>query len=138
MEEQEKKAQEMYMEFQALEQYIKQMQRQLEVITQQLMELAVTNSSLDEFDKMKAGKEVLIPLSSGIFAKGAIADTSELLVNVGANTVVTKNVPATKKLILSQIEEMKLVQKKMVDELERMAGRAAQIEGELQGIMPKE
>jgi len=85
MEDREKKAQEMYMQFQMLDQNIKQLQRQFEMITNQLIELSVTSSSLDEFNKIDNGKEVFVPLSSGIFAKANIKDTSELLVNVGAN-----------------------------------------------------
>ena len=65
-EEKEKKVQEMYMEFKMLDQYIKQLQSQLEMITHQLIELNATNNSLNEFDKLSAGKELFVPLSSGI------------------------------------------------------------------------
>ena len=98
----EKKAQELYMEFKMVEQHIKQMQAQLEAITHQIMELRSTSSSLDEFKKIDAGKEIFVPLSSGIFAKASVKDTSELLVNVGANTVVKKDVDSAKKLIQNQ------------------------------------
>ena len=107
MEDKQEKTQEMYMEFQALDQRIKQIQKHLEVLTSQIMEMSGTSSSLDEFNKIKKGKEIFVPLSSGIFAKATLNDTSELLVNVGANTVVTKDVQSAKKLINSQVDEMK-------------------------------
>ena len=135
MEEKERKLQEMYMEFQELEQHIKQMQKQLEMITNQLMELNMTRNSLDEFVNIKPGKEVFVPLSSGIFVKGVISDTSGLLVNVGANVVVKKDIPSTKKLIENQMEEIKKIQKQIVDELESMTNRASQIETQLQGMV---
>jgi prefoldin alpha subunit len=131
----EKKAQELYMEFKVLEQHIKQMQAQLEALTHQLFELHSTSSSLDEFKKISAGREIFVPLSSGIFAKASINDTSELLVNVGANTVVKKDADSAKKLIQKQMEEIKKIQKHMISELEKMTNHASRIEMQLQAVV---
>ena len=134
----EKKAQELYMEFKVLEQHIKQMQAQLEAITHQLFELHSTSNSLDEFRKITAGKEILVPLSSGIFAKASVKDTSELLVNVGAQTVVKKDIDSAKRLIQNQMEEVKRIQTHMANELEKMTNHASQIEMQLQSIVSQE
>ena len=135
MEEKEKKAQEMYMEFQMLDQHIKQLQKQLQAITQQLMEFESTSMSLEDLQKVQPGKEIFVPLSSGIFAKATIKDTSELLVNVGANVIVQKDIASTKKLIANQVEEVRKLQKRMVDDLEKMTEKAGKIEEELQGLI---
>ena len=137
MEEKEKKAQEVYMEFQVLEQRIKQMQQQLEALTNHLIELNTTSNSLEEFRKIKDEKEVFVPLSSGIFAKASIKDTSELLVNVGASVVVKKDIASTKTIIHNQIEEIKKIQKQMIDNLEKMTNHAAQLEMQLQSLIPQ-
>ena len=138
MEEKEKQAQEMYMEYQALDQHIKQLQRQLEAITGQLMELSATRSGLDDFDKIRPGKEIFVPVSSGIFAKASIATTTEMLVNVGANVVVQKDLESTKKLIQKQVEEIKKIHGQAMEDLEKLTGRAAHLEMELQKLMPRE
>src|SRR3989338_11646392 len=138
MEQKEKKVQEMYMEFKMLDNYIKQLQSQLEMITHQLIELNATNSSLNEFAKLDAGKEIFVPLSSGIFAEASIKDTSKLLVNVGANVAVRKDIDSTKKLIEKQMEEIKKIQKQMVNDLEKMTHHAAQLEMKLQGMASEE
>lgn len=130
-----KKAQEMYMQFQVIEQHIKQLQKQLEMVTHQMVELNVTSNSLEDFKKINSAREVFVPLSSGIFAKAVISDTSELLVNVGANVVVKKDVAGTKNLIQGQIEEIKKVQKQMIDDLEKMTSHAAQLERQLQELV---
>lgn len=135
MEDKEKKAQEMYMQFQVLDQHIKQLQKQLEVATHQLIELNTTYNSLDEFNKIDTHKEIFVPLSSGIFAKANITNTSELLVNVGANVAVKKDIASTKKLIQNQIEEIKKIQKQMIDDLQKMTNHAAQLEMELQSLI---
>lgn len=132
MEGKEKKMQELYMEFQMLDQHIKQLQKQLEMITHQLIDMNMTSNSLDEFGTIKEGKEIFVPLSSGIFAKASIRDTSELLVNVGANVAIKKDIASTKKLIQNQIEEIKKIQKQMAEELDRLVEHAAQLEMQLQ------
>ena len=137
MEESEKKLQQMYMEFQMLEQHMKQMQKQLELITQQLVDLTITSNSLDEFKKIKPGNDMFVPLSSGIFAKASLKENSEVLVNVGANIAIKKDVDSAKKLIQSQIEEVKQVQKQMLGELEKMTSRASQLETQLQSVLPQ-
>ena len=134
-EDKQAKVQEMYMEFQALDQRIKQIQKHLELLTNQIMEMTGTSNSLDEFNKLEKDKEIFVPLSSGIFAKATLKDTSDLLVNVGANTVVTKNISSAKKLISTQVEEMKKLQRKMIDDLEKMAERAGTLEMQLQGMV---
>ena len=134
-EEKEKKAQEMYMEFQMIDQHVKQLQKQLEMVTNQLIELASTNNSLEEFKKIEIGKEIFVPLSSGIFVKAGIKDTSELLVNIGANVAVKKDISSTKKLIHNQIEELEKIQKQMINDLEKMTNHAAQLEMNLQNLM---
>lgn len=138
MDDKEKKAQEMYMQFQVLEQHIKQLEKQLEMITHQMFELNATSNSLDDLRKVNSAREVFVPLSPGIFAKAVIKDTSELLVNVGANVVVKKDVAETKNLIQRQIEEVKKVQKQMIDDLEKMTSHAAQIERQLQELVSQE
>ncbi len=137
MENKEKKVQELYMEFQVLDKHIKQLQTQLEAVTHQLIELHSTSNSLEELKKIYDGKEIFVPLSSGIFAKANIKDTSELLVNVGANIVVKKDIASTKKLIQNQIEEIKKIQKQMINELEKMTSHAAQLEKQLQSLIPE-
>ncbi len=135
MEEKEKKAKEIYMEYQAIDQHIKQLQKQLEALTNQLMEMNSTRLSLEDLDKIKQGKEIFVPISSGIFAKGEIKNTSELLVNVGAGVVLKKDMISTKKLIQNQIDEMKKLHQKMISELEKMATKAAELEVQLQGMI---
>ena len=138
VEEKEKKAQELYMEFQVLDKHIKQLQNQLEAVTHQLLELHATSNSLDEFRKINKGKEIFVPLSSGIFAKADIKDTSELLVNVGAGVVVKKDIVSAKKLIQNQIEEIQKIQKQMINELEKLTSHAAQLERQLQSLVSQE
>ena len=131
----EQAMQEIYMKFQMMDQKIKKIQQQLEAVTQNLVELTVTLNGLDDFSKSDLKKEILIPLNAGIYAKANLKSNSELLVNVGANVVVAKDVPSTKNLIHGQIEEVKKVQNELLMELERLTSQAANLEMQLQNMV---
>ncbi len=70
------------------------------------MEINYIKNSLDELSEIKEGKEILCPLSSGIFVKAKVQKTDEFLVNVGSNVVVKKDLEETKKLMDSQEKEL--------------------------------
>ena len=129
--EKEKKLQKLYLQFQVLEQHIKQAQQQSMALNAQLAELISTMQSLDALKNVKPGTEVLMQISSGIYAEGEIKDSDNLIVNVGANTTVKKNLSDTKKIIESQIEEMKELRKQAAEELQNLTNQAALIEKEM-------
>lgn len=131
LEEKEKKLQKLYFKFQILEQHIKQMQQQTATLHAQLIELVSTTQSLEYLKGVKPGTEILVPISSGVYAKAEIKDNENLIVNVGAQTTVRKSMNDTKKIIEIQITEMRKIQEQMAEELERLTNQAALIEREM-------
>ena len=134
MTEKEEKLQKLYVEFQMLGQHIKQLEEKSAALNNQLMDLAVTNQSLDDMKEVKAGTEILVPLSSGIYAKAEIKDSKNFIVNVGSNTTLVKDANSTKKLIENQIDEIKKLQEKLVNELQDNTSKAAMLEQEMNKI----
>jgi len=134
MEKQEEKLQKTYLEFQMLDQQIKQLDKQHTAINNQLMELMATKQSLEDMEKLKDNTEILVPLSSGIYAKAELKDNKNFIVNVGANTALVKDSNSTKKLMESQIEEMKKVQENIVNHLQEQTTKAAMLEQEINKI----
>ena len=130
----EEEMKERYMEYKQLDEQIKYVQKQVQMIENQLEEFSNVIYNLDEFNAVKKETEILVPLSSGIFAKGKIQDTSEFLVNVGSNVIVQKDLQSTKKLIQTQISEMRNVQERMIAELQELVNRASKIEKELENV----
>jgi prefoldin alpha subunit len=134
MAEQEEKLQKLYMEFQMLDQQIKQLEKQNTALNNQLMELMATNQSLDDMKKAKQGTEILIPLSSGIYTKAEIKDSENFIVNIGANIALKKDLNSTKKLIEAQIDELKKLQENFINELQNNTTKAAALEQEINKI----
>ncbi len=133
--EQEKRLQEKYIEMKMVEEQMKEVQKQAQTVEQQLMELMATKQSLDDFKKTNKGDEILVPISAGIFAKAELKNNKEFLVNVGADTVVTKGIEPTEELMEKQIEGMSELHAKISMQVQKLALHAANIEQELKELV---
>lgn len=98
--------QQKYLEMQLLEQQLRQIQQQVNAIEQQSMEIEFIIDSLESLSKVEVGKEILVPMSSGIFVKAKLEDNKELIVNVGNNTTVNKSIPEVQGMLREQVKEM--------------------------------
>ncbi len=137
MKAEEKKLQEKYMEMKMLEEQIQEIQKQAQIVEQQLMELMAASQSLDDFKETKQGDKVLVPISSGIFAKAELKNNKEFLVNVGSDTVVTKDIDSTKKLMEKQVDEMRNLHAKVNMQMQSLAMQVANTEKELKELASK-
>ena len=137
MKEEEKKFQEKYMEMKELEEQMKHIQQQSNIVEQQLMELMSNVQCLDDLKKIKEGTEILVPVTSGVFAKAALKENKKLLVNVGADTVISKDIDSTKKLMEKQVGEMRELQAKMMMQMQRLALLASHTQEELKELASK-
>ena len=130
----EENIQNLYMEFQMLNNAIKQMEKQSQVLENQLMELVSTNQSLEDIQKVKEGTEILVPLSSGIYIKAELKDSTSFIVNIGSSIALSKDVNATRKIIEEQISEIGKMRENLAEELQSNVGKAASIESEMKKI----
>ncbi len=121
------------LQFQLLQQQLQQISEQMEVLQQQQGELELSIEALQELEKAKPGNEFLAPIANGIFVRGELRDTSTLLVNVGADVAVEKNIPAVMELLEKQKQEIgeRLVEADAV--LQELARHATKIYKEIEG-----
>jgi len=132
--ENKEKMQELYLKLQMVHEQIKEIEKQDQMFNSQLVELTSTIQSLDDFKKLKEGTEILVPLNRGMYAKAELKNNNGLLVNVGSNVTVKKDIESTKKLINEQIAEITKVQQQMVINLQQLSSQAALIEKEINKI----
>ncbi|MBD3361956.1 prefoldin subunit alpha [Candidatus Woesearchaeota archaeon] len=134
-EEDTKKAQELqqkYMQLQMFNQQLQQLQKQLETIQNQSAEIQTILLALDDIAKTEIGKEMLVPLSSGIFVRAEIKDNKKLKVNVGSNTIVEKNVQETKALLDRQILELNKLNEDLTSQYSKITAEAEKVQAEVQ------
>jgi prefoldin alpha subunit len=121
-----------YLELQMIGQQIKQVQQQIQALDNRLMELNIVEQSLDDLGEVKTGTEILVPISSGIFAKAELKDNKDLMVNVGANTVVKKTIPKTKDMLTEQTTEINKYKEQMLMQVNQMIEHAKALEKEIE------
>ena len=131
MEENQKELQKMYLELQLLDEQMKQIQKQITMLDEQLVELNNTIQALDDFNKTSVGTNILVSLSPGVFANAELKDNKELLVNVGGNIVVKKNVDETKDLLKKRLDIIKKYRDLTLAEMQKMNLQAVNLDQEI-------
>jgi prefoldin alpha subunit len=108
---------EKYMQFQFLEQELKQLQQKKQVIENQLVEFTNLGDNLREIKNFKEGSNMQTPIGSGIFLKSELKDKSNVLVNIGSNLVIERSIDEARETVKKQSEELKDIQEKIDKEL---------------------
>jgi len=129
--------QQKYMKLQTNNQQLQQLQQQLQAVQNQLVEVQTILLALDDIAKTEVGKEMFVPLSSGIFVKAEIKDNKMLKVNVGSNTVVEKSVQDTKALLDRQILDLNKLNDELISQYAKVVSDAEKLQLELQSLASK-
>ncbi len=127
----QKELQKMYLELQLLDEQMKQIQKQIVVLDEQLVELNNTLQALGDLNKTAVGTKILVSLSPGIFTTAELKDNKKLLVNVGGNIVVKKNVAETKELLKKRLDSIKKYRDLTLAEMQKTNLQAVNIEQEI-------
>ena len=109
---------ELMYELSMFEQQIRQLQQQLQAVSQAILEIGKLNLGLSDVVGSK-DKEILAPLGKGIFAKAKLI-SEDLIVDIGDGNLGKKSVPDTKKIIEKQIKKLEEVQKELEENIEKI------------------
>lgn len=130
-------AMEKYTELQMLDQQTNQIQQQLSLLENKLIQLKDLQSNLDDLNKTKEGTEILAPIGAGIFVKSAVKDPKNVLMNIGGDVVVKKDVVHSKKLIEEQVIEIEDILGNLSKELAHFNLKSQSLRQELQSGIDK-
>ncbi|HLC99186.1 MAG TPA: prefoldin subunit alpha [Candidatus Nanoarchaeia archaeon] len=127
----QKELQKRYLELQLLDQQIKQIQKNIELIENQMAELESMSISLEELSSVKPGTEIFVPVAGGVFAKAELKDNKDLVINVGAGTAVKKSITQTKGMIANQINDIASARDELLMQLHQFVSKAQKIQQDL-------
>ncbi|MFH1917105.1 MAG: prefoldin subunit alpha [Nanoarchaeota archaeon] len=122
--------QEKMMELQILSQQIEQLQQYLQNMDSQIEAVTHVLEALTDVETLKGDEEVFMPITNGIFIKGRITHAKKLLVNVGADTVVEKSVEDTRKLLTSQKDEIEKYKTEALGQFQELLTRVTELQEE--------
>jgi len=72
---------------------LEQFSRQAQMIEAAIAELAATVEALNTLKDQKPGVEVMMPVGAGSYVRGALKDTGNVLVGIGADMSVERKIP---------------------------------------------
>ena len=121
-----------YLEFQTLNQQVKQLQDSLINLEQQLLELRKLEESLDGIKNTNINEEVLVLLGAGTYIKTKLADNKKVLMNIGSDTLTPKNTNDSIKLVRLQINELTEIYDKMNEEIKAHLSNLHKLHSDLQ------
>jgi len=128
----EKKKQELYLELKSLDEEIKTLNMHLDNIDAQLAELNSSKEIVNKISELKKGEEIRMPITSGIYVKAKLDDTSKLMVNVGGNVTVEKEPKEVTKILDSQLQELAKYRENIVDQMKVFIIRIEEIQKEIE------
>jgi prefoldin alpha subunit len=134
----ETQLQEKYQQFQMLQQQMEQINEHLQLLNQQNAELDISCNALTELGKTELNKEILTPISDGIFLKAELKNNKTVVVNVGSDTTVEKTIPET--VVLLQNQKRQISEKILEAEniLQEFNTQAMSIYQEVESSQPQE
>jgi len=132
--EDQKELNEKYLEMQILDQQLKQVNQQLLNLDNQTLELQRIEENLGDLKETKNGTELLVALGGGIFSRAELKDNKTVLMNVGANVVIEKDIPSSKEVISRQIDQIKDVATQMEQEFQMLAMKSQILQQDLQKL----
>jgi prefoldin alpha subunit len=119
-----------YQEMQVLEYQAKQLQKIIENIDAQLLEMHNTAEALKEFEKLKINDEILFPVANGIFAKGKLTDNKLLNINIGSDVIVEKSVANTVSMMETQAKEIENYRIEVMSQLQKFMDTIDEVQKE--------
>ncbi|MBW2991835.1 prefoldin subunit alpha [Candidatus Woesearchaeota archaeon] len=117
----DEKEQEKMLKMQILEQQIVQVQKQLQQLEGQLLDLGITKEGLNDLKKAEKGSEMLSMISPGIFVKTNLLDNKDVIINVGANVAVKKKLDDARKMVEEQVEDIKKIQDQLMSDMQKLS-----------------
>ncbi len=128
---------EKYMEYQMLMQQLQQMQQNVTALEKHITDLTTLNMHLETLKDLKEDTDTLIPLGSGIFLRGKISNTAEVVMNVGSGVCVDQTLEEAQQTVLKQLEEIHLLYEQMQAEVENTSFNLQHLRNEFQQAREK-
>jgi prefoldin alpha subunit len=102
----DEEARELLFKLKYLENQMAAVQGQLSVLDRGLLEIASTKTALGSLKKITKESSSLLPLGSGIFAKGMLLKQDKVLMDVGGGAIVEKDITQAEEVLSSREKDI--------------------------------
>ncbi len=139
--EMEKELQEKLMAYRALEGRIGSLAKQHDMFASKVVETQSTIDSINEISGQDKGakgkKDILFPLGSAAYTRGAVADKDKLIVEVGAGIALEKTTAEGKVILEKRKKEFGEAMEVLQKEMQNISGMMQKIEADAQHMVSR-
>ncbi len=118
-------------EYSLLAQLAEEMQKEITLAQNLLVEIDSTVTTLKNISSLGESREILIPISSGVYARAIINRQDKFLVAIGSNILVEKDLNDALEFLRQRREELQQLIDKRVSELNKILQRLQQLQAAL-------
>ena len=111
------------MEMRYLEQTADALQQRISMVNAALTDINYANMTLDGIEKEKESSEMLVPIGGSSYIKVKLADTSKVIIGVGAGVSVEKNLSEAKAALKERLDELEKTMHAAQQQLSQVADR---------------
>jgi prefoldin alpha subunit len=132
----QKEIQEKLVRYQILEGRIKVSLKRREMLIAKIVEVEITLNSIEEVEKNKES-EILLPLGSSVHIPGVLKDVKRMIVEIGADVAIEKDIESTKKILEKRKDLMNNGLQSMEIEITNITNELLRLEQEIGFLMEK-
>lgn len=119
------------MELSQLQERIKALKENLDMLDTTIRERLVTAETLTHLGNVEKDQEILIPIGSGSFVTAATGKTENVLVGIGAGISIEKKREDAIKSVNTQVNEFEQLRLKLGQNLEEVTKRYQELQAQL-------
>lgn len=131
----EKELQEKLFTYRILEARLDGLVKQRDMLLNKIVEIRQTIEGIDEMEKSK--NEILFPIGSEAYVAGKASDKKNLIVEIGANVALKKNVEDAKEILKKRINEINSTINELQKEIIKTSGTLQQLGPEIEFLVEK-
>ena len=129
------KIQEKYLELKFLEQKINQVNEQILELEKQSLTFNLLSENLEDIQKTKTGEKIFVPLGSGLFIESQLKDNKEVLINIGSDVLIKKDISEARVFIKEQIGQIESTINIIDKTLQKLVLESQKLQSELKELV---
>lgn len=118
-----------------LQRYAQDIQNQMQALNQVEAEMDRTLQALSSF---KEGNSNMFNVGSGVFVRGELKQINKLLLNVGANILVEKDIAGASEFLQEKKNELTDAKKELLQNMQAISTRLREVDGEARHLLSQE
>lgn len=117
--------------YQLMQKRMEELQQHAMLLERRFMEIEITKQAISDMEKLGENSELFFPLGSGVYARGKVAATKDMMIEAGAGLMLKRSPEAAGKLLDAKVSDIEKSGKELQEEINRTAARMNGIAGEL-------